>query len=198
MTGPDFRTATLHDVDALQALQWRSLRRGLGGARPAALEAMLWRLSGLAPRHVVAGDCLVAEADRGVLGFVVWQGEALDHHGLSRERLPALPARCGRAATLRALHVAPEAEGRGIGAALLRAAEAQLAAAQFQAAEAFVPPSAEAFFRRHGYVALSAHAARLPAGALLELQRMIRTLDGKALRHPAAAEGRDRTAAARG
>lgn len=169
------RTALPEDLDALQALQWRSLRRGHAAPMEAALEAALWRLGGLAPRHVEGGTCLLCEADGEPRGFVAWQHEPLHKSGLPRERLPPLPEAGGLPATLRALHVAPEAEGQGLGQALLRAAERRIGL-RAPMIEALVPPAAEGFFRRHGYVAVSAHAMRLGAGAMLELRRMVHAL----------------------
>jgi GNAT superfamily N-acetyltransferase len=193
------RPAASDDLDALQALQWRSLRRGLGGAASAAMEASLWRLSGLAPRHVTAGACLVAEGEDSPLGFVAWQAEPLHRSGLPRETLPALPAGCGRAAALRALHVMPEAAKGGIGTALLEEAERRLLRTGIDTAEALVPIAAEGFFRRHGYVAISAHATRLAGGAVLELRRMLHALpERKPLTAPAAAVAAGRAAATPG
>ncbi len=191
------RPARPDELDALQALQWQSLRQGADGPQPAALEAALWRLRGLAPHHLAAGACLLAEDDRGLAGFIAWQDEPLQRSFLPREKLPPLPAACGRSATLRALHVAPQRTGAGIGRALLAAAEQRFAAAFVETVEALVPPGAEGFFRRQGYVALSAHATRLADGAVLELRRMVRALpEGPArLRHPAfgATQGRPAT-----
>lgn len=169
------RTALAADLDALQALQWRSLRRCHAAPMAAALEAALWRLGGLGPRHVEAGTCLLCEADGEPVGFAAWQHEPLHRSGLPRERLPPLPEAGGLSATLRALHVAPEAEGQGFGRALLRAAERRIAL-RAGMSEALVPPAAEGFFRRHGYVAVSAHAMRLGPGAMLELRRMVHAL----------------------
>jgi len=193
------RAAASDDLDALQALQWRSLRLGLGGAPSAALEASLWRLSGLAPRHLTAGTCLVAEGEEGPLGFVAWQAEPLHRAGLLREALPALSAACGRAAALRALHVLPEAVKAGIGTALLEEAERRLLRAGIATAEALVPVAAEGFFRRHGYVAISAHATRLAGGAVLELRRMLHALpERKPITAPAVAAAPGRAAATPG
>jgi GNAT superfamily N-acetyltransferase len=181
------RPARPDELDALQALQWQSLRHGAATPPPAALEAALWRLRGLAPHHLAAGACLLAEDDNGLAGFILWQDEPLQRSFLPRDQLPPLPSACGRAAALRTLDVAPDRLGTGIGHALLAAAEQRFAAALVETVEALVPPGAEGFFRRHGYVALSAHASRLAGGAVLELRRMVRALpDGPALlRHSA-------------
>jgi GNAT superfamily N-acetyltransferase len=193
------RFAIPGDLDALQALQWRSLRLGLGAAPSPAVEASLWRLSGLAPHHLAARACLVAEGGAGPLGFIAWQAEPLHRGGLPREPLPPLPAACGRSATLRALHVEAEAGLQGIGRALLREAERKLADLGVETTEALVPVVAEAFFRRHGYVAISVHATRLPGGDVLELRRMLRALpEGHALKPHAAGAMRGRPAARRG
>jgi len=193
------RPAAPDDLDALQALQWRSLRLGLGGAASAAMEASLWRLSGLAPRHLAGGTCLVAQGEEGPLGFVAWQAEPLHRGGLPREKLPPLPAGCGPAASLRALHVLPEAKKGGIGGALLEAAEQRLSRAGIETVEALVPVAAEGFFRRHGYVALSAHATRLAGGAVLELRRMLHALPERAsFTTPACGAAPGRAAAAPG
>jgi GNAT superfamily N-acetyltransferase len=196
----DIRTATPDDLDALQALQWRSLRLGLGAAPSPALEASLWRLSGLAAHHVAARACLVAEGgEAGPLGFIAWQAEPLHRGGLPREALPPLPAACGRSTTLRALHVVAEAGLQGIGRALLREAERRLADLGVETVEALVPVAAEAFFRRHGYVAISVHATRLPGGDVLELRRMLRALpEGHGLKPHGAVTARARAAARRG
>jgi GNAT superfamily N-acetyltransferase len=193
------RAAAPDDLDALQALQWRSLRLGLGAAPSPALEAALWRLSGLAPHHLAARSCLVAEGEEGPLGFIAWQSEPLHRGGLPREPLPPLPAACGRSATLRALHVVAEAGLQGIGRALLREAERRLADLGVETTEALVPVAAETFFRRHGYVTISVHASRLPGGDVLEVRRMLRALpEGHALRPHAAGAMRVRPAARRG
>jgi GNAT superfamily N-acetyltransferase len=163
------RPARPDDLDALQALQWRSLRRGLGGAASATMEASLWRLFGLTPRHLSAGTCLVAHDAAGPLGFVAWQAEPLERVGLPREALAPLPAGCGRATALRALHVVPDATKRGIGSALLGEAEQRLGRAGFETAE------------------------------VLELRRMVRALpDRGTLTAPAVAAAPDRAAAAPG
>lgn len=168
------RTALAEELDALQGLQWRCLRHGLAAPRSPSAEAALWRLRGVAPRHVAAGTCLVMEHEGRLVGLVAWQAEALHRGGLPREPLPPLPDP-SPACALRALHLAPEMQGQGLGTLLLRDAECRIAA-QARLIEALVPASAEGFFRRHGYVAISTHVTRLGPRAVLELRRMLRAV----------------------
>lgn len=93
-------------------------------------------------RHVVDGGVLLARADDGVVGFVMF-GPATETMERDRER-----------GVVSNVYVEPDARGRGVGSALLDAAEARLVAAGADEVTLEVMADNEAarrLYRRRGY-----------------------------------------------
>jgi GNAT superfamily N-acetyltransferase len=82
-------------------------------------------------------------------------------------------------AEVRALFVAPEHAGRGVGRALLRAAEGAISASGHVRAYLLATQSGLAFYRSAGYERFAEHAVPIPGGGQLMLTAMVRELSGE-------------------
>ncbi len=79
---------------------------------------------------------------------------------------------------IRAMFTAPDVARRGIGRAILAAAEDAARAAGFSRARLGATLSGEAFYRRSGYVEIGREAAPLPDGTALAVILMEKSLAG--------------------
>jgi GNAT superfamily N-acetyltransferase len=152
------------DAPALEALQRRAARelavRGVG-APP--LELWVRALGARDQDGIADGTCLVAVVSGVLAGCGGWSGR---RH-----------ARGSEPAWLRALFVEPCFARRGVGRALLEAAERAAAHAGHRLATLDALPGAEPFYRRAGYRCVGPLAVALPGGVRLPLVRMEKALD---------------------
>lgn len=162
------RVARLDEIPRLAALVERSFR-GLGAAHyaPAALDAALGPAIRIDRGLVEAGTYFAAERDGALCGCGGWSAQ------IATARDAPLPS---PRAEVRAMFVAPEHAGRGVGRALLEAAEAAIARAGFPVAYLLATRSGLAFYRRAGYTALAEHVIALPGGEALAVTCMQRAL----------------------
>jgi GNAT superfamily N-acetyltransferase len=174
------RAATRADVGSLRELQ-RTAMRALGAAYYTAAQVRA------AVRHVCVpdreliedGTYLVAELDGRLVGCGGWSLRRKEYAGpaASRsdgERLDPLtePTR------IRAMFTAPDLTRRGIGHAILEAAENAARTAGFRRARLGATLSGEDFYRSAGYVEIAQEIALLPDGTALEVIVMEKDLTG--------------------
>ena len=162
------RVATPADRAALSALVARSFRTLAAGFYSAAqLEAALGTV-------IRVDEGLVTDGTY----FVVEQGARAVACGGYSERLSAVPGGgCEPRPQVRAMFVAPEMAGCGLGNLLLRHAERRLARAGHPRAYLHATLSGEPFYRRRGYVFEARIFVPLPNSAPLECVTMSRALD---------------------
>jgi GNAT superfamily N-acetyltransferase len=177
---PTIRPASPADIVALRDLQ-RSAMRSLGAGYYTPTEVAA------AVRHICVpdrgliddGTYLVAELDGRLVGCGGWSLRRKAYAGpaasqTDAERLdPATePTR------IRAMFTAPDLARRGIGRAILQAAEDAARAAGFRRARLGATLSGEAFYRRSGYVEIGRETALLPDGTALAVIVMEKDLAG--------------------
>jgi GNAT superfamily N-acetyltransferase len=167
--GVRVRVARTDELAALAALVERSFRAlGAGHYAAGALEASLGRAIRVDPGLVADGTYFAAELDGALCGCGGWSAKIAT--------APGAPLPSPRA-EVRAMFVLPEYQGRGVGQALLRAAEGAIAAAGYGVAYLLATRSGLAFYLRAGYTALGEYAIALPGGEVLEVTCMQRGLD---------------------
>jgi GNAT superfamily N-acetyltransferase len=153
-------------LEAVVARSFRAL--GAGHYSPAEIEgALQHRLIRVDPTLVEAGGYFVAEVDGAVAGCGGWSDAVPTVAGLP---LPVPRAE------VRAMFVAPEQAGRGVGRALLRAAEQAAARAGYSRAYLVSTLSGYDFYLRAGYAPLSQHAVPIPGGGVIRVTAMVREL----------------------
>ena len=172
------RTATPGDLDALAALQAASMRAlGAGYYNPAEVEAAV-RFVCVPDRGLIEdGTYLVAVADGALVGCGGWSrrrkayagpADAADDAG--RLDPASEPTR------IRAMFTAPGAARRGIGRAILAAAEDGARAAGFAHARLGTTLSGFSFYCRNGYAEIGQEEAVLPDGTRLAVRLMEKAL----------------------
>lgn len=173
MNGVAIRVATDGDLPAMREL----MRRSIDALQRAFLSADAVRAShavmGLDTQLVTDGTYFVATIDGTLAGCGGWSRRATlyggDHsHDLREPRLldPAIEA-----ARVRAMYTDPGFARRGVGGAILHAAETAARAAGFTAAELMATLSGEPLYRARGYVAVERTAANVD-GIAVPLVRM--------------------------
>jgi GNAT superfamily N-acetyltransferase len=162
------RLARADELDALRGLVARSFRGlAVGHYDREVVEAAVGTIIRVDPELVEAGCYFVAERDGAAVGCGGWS-----------DRVPTvreLPLPVPRA-EVRAMFVAPEHKGQGIGRALLAAAEAAIAGAGFAVAHLVATRSGLDFYRRAGYRAIADHTVTLASGHGFGLTCMERRL----------------------
>jgi GNAT superfamily N-acetyltransferase len=172
------RPARRADVPALDALQHRAAHeiRARACGTPA-LEAWVRHMGALDQELIEHGTYLVAVSNGVLAGCGGWsfrrRGPGVASAAGVAER-PLQPVR--EPAWIRAAFVEPCFAGRGIGAALLAAAERAAACAGHRLATLDAPPSSEPLYRRAGYRAVGPLAVALPGGLRIPLLRMEKSL----------------------
>lgn len=173
------RAARPDELEPLLALQLRSLRALSAGAyAPEVIEAALAEMLTMDPRLIGDGTLLVAEAEGQLAGCIGWTLRPPIYARLVQQSLPAPPP---GTATLRSLYVEPVTAQRGVGRALLQAAEARVRQAGLAQAEIIVALSAVPFCVAQGYHEVSRHALRFAGGIEFPIIRLRRRLDGGVL-----------------
>jgi GNAT superfamily N-acetyltransferase len=174
------RRARSADIGALRELQ-RSAMRSLGAGyySPAQVAAAVRYVCVPDPELIEDGTYLVAELDGRLVGCGGWSLRRKAYAGpadnqTDGERLdPATePTR------IRAMFTAPEMARRGVGRAILKAAEDAARAAGFRRARLGATLSGEHFYRSSGYVEIGRETALLPDGAAIEVILMEKHLAG--------------------
>lgn len=166
------RVATPADRAALTVLVARSFRTLAAGFYGAAqLEAAIGTV-------IRVDEGLVADGTY----FIVEQGARAVACGGYSERISAVPGgRSEPRPEIRAMFVAPEMAGCGLGNLLLRHAERRLARAGHARVYLHATLSGEPFYRRRGYVFEARLFVPLPNSAPLECVTMSRALEPVAL-----------------
>jgi GNAT superfamily N-acetyltransferase len=177
---PAIRPATLAEIGALRELQVLAMRAlGAGYYTPAEVEAAV-RYVCVPDRELIEdGTYLVAELEGRLVGCGGWSLRRKHYAGpadraIDAERLDPLiePTR------IRAMFTAPDVARRGVGRAILAAAEHAARAAGFSRARLGATLSGEDFYRRSGYVEVAREAASLPDGTALAVVLMEKDLAG--------------------
>jgi GNAT superfamily N-acetyltransferase len=170
------RAASPADIGALRELQ-RAAMRALGAAyySPAQVAAAVRHVC--VPELIKDGTYLVAELGGRLVGCGGWSLRRKAYAGpaasqTDAERLdPATePTR------IRAMCTAPVVARRGVGRAILQAAEDAACAGGFSRARLGATLSGEAFFRSAGYVEIGQETALLPDGTGLAVILMEKDL----------------------
>jgi GNAT superfamily N-acetyltransferase len=172
------RPATLADMDALRALQAAAMRAlGAGYYAPAVIEAAV-RYVCVPDRDLIEdGTYLVAELDGRLVGCGGWSLRRKHYAGSAGDEADAEPLDPLREPTrIRAMFTAPGQARRGVGRAILAAAEAAARAAGFSRARLGATLSGEDFYRRSGYVEVARETAALPDGTALAVVLMEKDL----------------------
>jgi len=161
------RKAQLQELPLLGDLVARSFRAlGAGYYSAAEIEGALeHRLIRVDAQLVEAGSYFVAELDGVPAGCGGWSDRL--------PTVPGLPMPWPRA-EVRAMFVAPEHAKKGVGRALLNAAEREARQAGHQRTYLAATESGLAFYRAAGYTALSALAVPIPGGGSLQITCMIK------------------------
>ena len=164
----EVRLAGAADLARLDALVERSFR-GLGAAHyaPGQLDAALGPAIRVDRGLVADGTYFAVERAGELVACGGWSAR------IATARDVPLPS---PRAEVRAMFVAPEHAGRGIGRVLLAAAEHAIAEAGFDVAYLLATRSGLAFYLRAGYVALAEHRIARPGGEALEVTCMQRAL----------------------
>jgi GNAT superfamily N-acetyltransferase len=163
------RKARASELPRLADLVARSFR-GLGAGHYTSAEiegALQHRLIRVDPQLVDAGTYFVAELNGEPVGCGGWSDVL--------PTLPQLPLPWPRA-EVRAMFVLPEHSGRGVGRALLTAAERAIAESGRDRAWLVATESGLGFYRAAGYTPLSSHAVPIPGGGQLKVTAMARAL----------------------
>jgi GNAT superfamily N-acetyltransferase len=172
------RTATLDDLDELGRLQAASMRAlGVGHYSPAEIEAAV-RFVCVPDRGLILdGTYLVAVADGALVGCGGWSLRRKAYAGpddgpddAGRLDPASEPTR------IRAMFTAPGAARRGVGRAILEAAEGGARAAGFARARLGATMSGFLFYGRNGYVEIGREEAVLPDGTRLAVVLMEKAL----------------------
>ena len=172
------RPATLPDIGALRELQVVAMRAlGAGYYTPAEVEAAARYICVPDRTLIEDGTYLVAELDGRLAGCGGWSLRRKHYAGPAdgrsdAERLDPLsePTR------IRAMFTAPDVARRGVGRAILAAAENAARAAGFSSARLGATLSGEGFYRRSGYVEIAREGAPLPDGTAIAVVLMAKDL----------------------
>jgi GNAT superfamily N-acetyltransferase len=174
------RPATLADIGPVHELQVTAMRAlGAGYYAPAEVEAAAKYVCMPDRALIEDGTYLVAELDGRLVGCGGWSlrrkayaGPA-DHRD-DADRLDPLtePTR------IRAMFTAPDVARRGVGRAILTAAENAARAAGFSRARLGATLSGKDFYRRSGYVEVGRETAPLADGTAIAVVLMEKSLTG--------------------
>ena len=155
------RTATLEDRDAILRIHAQAIRRIV--AQPyAAAQIEAWVAFPAPEGHEAelrSGHVFVAEEDGRIVGYGRFDADSGE---------------------VEATYVAPGAQGRGVGAALLAESEARARRAGFRAIHVSASLNAVEFYRHAGFEPQVRRFYELPGGLHLECLFMIKALDGVA------------------
>lgn len=181
---PDFklRLATLEDVPALESLIAESVRVLQAHDYSAdQRNAAIGTVFGVDRQLIRDGTYFVVEVGDVIVGCGGWSRRKTlfgsDRRG-GREDAMLDPSR--DAARIRAFFVRPGFERRGIGSAIMRAAEAAAIDEGFTRLELRATLTGIPLYRAHGFVEAQQTAIPLPSGETLPAVQMVKTLSNKA------------------
>jgi GNAT superfamily N-acetyltransferase len=175
---PTIRVATLDDVEALESLIAESVRVLQAPDYTAEQrEAALGTVFGVDRQLIRDQTYFVAEAGAVIAGCGGWSRRKTLFGSDHREgREDALLNPAVDAARIRAFFVRPGYERRGIGSAIMRAAEQAAVAEGFTRLELRSTLTGVALYRAHGFVEVEATEIPLPAGGSLPAVQMVKIL----------------------
>ena len=152
---------------------------GAGYYTPAAVEAAV-RYVCVPDRELIEdGTYLVAELDGRLVGCGGWSLRRKAYAGPADHRTDAdLLDPLTEPTCIRAMFTAPDVARRGVGRAILAAAENAARAAGFSRARLGATLSGEAFYRRSGYGEIGRETAALPDGTAFAVVLMAKDLTG--------------------
>ncbi len=182
--GLTIRLATLDDVDQLEWLIAESVRfLQAPDYTVAQREAALGTVFGVDRQLILDNTYFVAESGGVVLGCGGWSRRKTLFGSDSRGgREDAFLDPAGDAARIRAFFVRPGYERRGIGSAIMRAAERAAAAEGFARLELRATLTGIPLYRAHGFAEVEAADIPLPGGDSLPAVRMVKILTGVSAR----------------
>lgn len=179
MTGFAIRVATEADRPALEALMTRAIDALQADFLTPEQVAASHAIMGMDPELIADGTYFVAEADGRPLGCGGWSRRKTmfgGHHAEGRDSGALDPAT--EPARVRAMYTDPSAARRGVGRAILAAAEAAAAAEGFATAELVATLSGAPLYRAAGWVEIEPFEARTPGGVAVPVIRMGKRLAG--------------------
>lgn len=170
------RLATRADLPALRALIDAAITTHLAAVLTPAQVAASHAIMGLDTQLIDDGCYFAAELDAALAGCGGWSRRATLYGGVhSLGRAPALLDPAHDAARIRAMYTAPAFARRGVGRAILLAAEEAARAAGFKRAELVATMSGLPLYEAFGYQKLEELIDRA-GGAPVPLVRMGRAL----------------------
>jgi GNAT superfamily N-acetyltransferase len=174
------RPASPADIGLLRELQAAAMRAlGAGYYTPAQVEATVRYVCVPDPELIEDGTYLVAELDGRLVGCGGWSLRRKAYAGPAQSQTDAEPLDPLTEPTrIRAMFTAPEVARRGVGRAILAAAEDAARAAGFRRARLGATLSGEDFYRRSGYAEVGRETALLPDGTAIEVILMEKDVAG--------------------
>lgn len=176
---PRVRPATVADVRDVHELQMASMRGlGPGFYTRAEIEAAVTYICVPDRDLIEDGTYLVAEMDGRIVGCGGWSRRRKAYAGPSEIEVGGADLLDCRTdpTNIRAMFTAPDQARRGVGRAILGAAERAARAAGFRRARLGAMLSAEVFYRRAGSVELERESPLLPDGTAFPVIVMAKAL----------------------
>ena len=177
------RKATIDDVPQLIRLHRVAIRE-LGGSAYTAdqIDSFLLYVPTLDDDLIDDRSYFVAEAEGAVVGAGGWTvASPGDAHSIDTSHATATE----RVAAIRAMYTHPDWARRGIGRAILDAAETEASAAGYRRIELHALLPGVPLYRACGYTPIGRCQAQLADGVMLPVVHMHKRIDG----HPAGARG---------
>ena len=173
------RLATRDDIPALETLIPLSVRTLQAGDYSAAqMEGALGTVFGVDSQLITDQTYFVAEADGEIVGCGGWSRRKT-LFGSDRGKTEADTALDPRkdAARIRAFFIHPDWARRGIGSAIMRAAETAAIAAGFRQVDIVATLTGEPLYARFGYAVVERYDVPLTNGHRLPVVRMSKRID---------------------
>lgn len=187
------RKATADDLPQLIRLHRVAMRElGRSAYTVDQIDAFLLNVPTLDAALIDDGTYYVAEAQRAIVGAGGWSFRA-PAYGDAIDLCPA-PASHEPAAVIRAMYTHPDWARRGIGRAILEAAEAEARAAGFRRIELHALLPGVPLYRACGYATIARRQAHLDDGVTLPIVHMRKHVDARPEGVPRRSSAWDRAA----